>query len=223
VWILAFDIKKYTRRTEKQFNRFRAFWQFVVCKIIYMIWYKVVYRLEVHGTENIPRDNNYIACGNHLSALDPPLICAILHNPVSFIAKKELFEKPFMRWWMDWLGAFAVNRDKPEPSTIKTALSIKNTRNWVLALFPQGTREDAGVIKNVSKGFANFAKASKCGILPIGIVGTQTKKKIPFTGKIIVNIGEVIPYSDDVDEVVQSWIKSVEALTGFKYEGSTNG
>ena len=96
-------------------------------------------------------------------------------------------------------------------------MSIKKT-NWVLGLFPQGTRGEYGVIKNVSKGFASLAKVTKCGILPIGILGTQEKKKWPFTGKIIVNIGELIPYTDNMDEMVQNWIAAVEKLTGFKYE-----
>lgn len=215
--ILAKEKKNYAKRESKEFNKWRKFWQFMVCKIVYMIWYKLVYRLEVHGKENIPKDNNYIVCGNHLSALDPPLLVAIMPRPVSFMAKKELFEKPLMRWWMDWLGAFAVNREKLGASTIKTAMTIKKT-NWVLGLFPQGTRGEVGVIKNIEKGFTTLAKATKCGILPVGITGSQAKKKVPFTGKIIVNIGEIIPYSDDLQEMMESWGKAVEKLTGFKYE-----
>lgn len=209
--------RNYSKRDASEFNKFRTFWQVFVCSGIYMLWYKIVYRLEVHGRENIPKDNGYIVCANHLSSLDPTLLCGIMPRRVSFMAKKELFDPPLLRWWIDWLGAFAVNREKLEVSTIKTAMSIKKT-DWVLGLFPQGTRGEYGVIKNVTKGFASLAKATKCGILPIGIVGTQEKKKIPFTGKIVVNIGELIPYSDDIDGMVQSWIASVEKLTGFKYE-----
>ena len=49
------------------------------------------------------------------------------------------------------------------------------------------------------------------------MTGTQEVKRIPFTGKIIVRIGKVIPYSDDVMGMVQQWEKSIENLTGFKY------
>ena len=209
--------KNYTKRTASEFNIWRRIFQFFICKIFYMIRLKLIYRLKIEGLENIPKDNAYIVCPNHLSTLDPPLMVAVMPRSVAFMAKKELFEKPFCRWWMDWLGAFAVNREKPGASTIKTAMSIKKTE-WVLGLFPQGTRGEFGVIKGVNKGFANLAKVTKCGILPVGVVGTQEKKNIPFTGKIIVKIGELIPYSDNVDEMVQSWIASMEKLTGFKYE-----
>ncbi len=217
-FILSKEKRNYTKRDASEFNLFRTFWQLIVCRGVYMIWYKLVYRLEVYGKENVPKDNKYIVCANHLSSLDPPLMCAVMPRRVSFMAKKELFEKPLMCWWMDWLGAFAVNREKLGASTIKTATSIKKT-NWVLGLFPQGTRGETGVIKDVSKGFANLARITKCDVLPVGIVGTNEKKKFPFTGKIIVKIGEVIPYSNDADKMVKEWGEAVEKLTGFKYEG----
>lgn len=217
-FILSKEKRNYTKRDASEFNLFRTFWQLIVCRGVYMIWYKLVYRLEVYGKENVPKGNKYIVCANHLSSLDPPLMCAVMPRRVSFMAKKELFEKPLMCWWMDWLGAFAVNREKLGASTIKTATSIKKT-NWVLGLFPQGTRGETGVIKDVSKGFANLARITKCDVLPVGIVGTNEKKKFPFTGKIIVKIGEVIPYSNDADKMVKEWGEAVEKLTGFKYVG----
>ena len=107
-----------------------------------------MYRVEIEGKENIPKNNKYIACGNHLSTLDPFLVCFTLNRPVAYMAKKELFEKRFVRWMLDWEGAFAVNREKLEVSTIKTALEVQNT-DWVLGLFPQGTRAEVGTIEDI--------------------------------------------------------------------------
>ncbi len=208
--------KNYAKRDASEFNAARSFFQILVCKFFYMIRYKLVYRLEVHGLENVPKDNHYIVCPNHLSTLDPPLIVGVMPRRISFMAKKELYDNFFLRWWFDWLGAFAVNREKLGPSTIKTARSIIDSK-WVLGLFPQGTRGEVGEIRGISKGFATLARSTKCGILPVGILGTQEVKRLPFSGKIIVNIGEIIPYSDNVDEMVAQWIESIQQLTGFKY------
>ena len=54
-------------------------------------------------------------------------------------------------------------------------------------------------------------------MLPIGIVGTQEARHLPFTGKVIVKIGKPIPYDDNPDIVVQKWIDAIQELTGFKY------
>ena len=212
--------KKQASREQKFFNKWRRLFQYIITHIFYMIRMKLIYRIEIYGLENVPKDNAYIVAPNHLSTLDPPMLAGVLPRPVAYMAKKELFENPFMRWWLDWLGAFAVDRENLSVSTIRTVLTIKKT-DWVFGIFPQGTRQEPGVISNVTKGFASLAKTTKCGILPVGLIGTQETRHIPFTGKVIVRIGEMIPCSDNVDEMVEKWIESIQELTGFKYEGNT--
>lgn len=213
----AKTVKKQDSREQKFFNKWRRYFQFVITHIFYMIRLKLVYRLEVYGKENIPTSNEYIVAPNHLSTLDPPMIASILPRPVAFMAKKELFVNPFMRWWLNWLGSFAVDREKLSVSTIKTVLTIKKT-DWVFGIFPQGTRQEPGIISDITKGFASLAKQTKCGILPIGFIGTQESRFRPFSGKIIIKIGEIIPYSDNVDEMVEKWIQAIQELTGFEYK-----
>lgn len=210
-------MKHYMVRTVKDYNWFRTLWQWLVTKFWYGMSYHFIYRLEVYGKENIPKNNDYVVVGNHLSTLDPPLVCHVLSHPVAFMAKKELFYHPFLKVMLDWLGTFAVDRDKVGVSTIKTAKSIKDTKKWVLGLFPQGTREKGNEIHNVTRGFVGLAKATKCNILPIGIIGTDKPTKIPFTGKIVVRIGPVIELSDNSDEMFNKWIEAIQGLTGFKY------
>ena len=210
------DVEKYSLRKPEFYNKWRRMFQFLVTHIGYMIRFKLVYRLEIQGKENIPAHSEYILAPNHLSTLDPPLVCAIINKGVAYMAKKELFNNVFLRWWLDWLGAFAVDREKLGKSTIKTVMSIKQT-GWVLGIFPQGTRQEPGKISNVTKGFASIAKKTKCGILPVGIIGTDIVKRMPFSGKIIVKIGKLIPYSDNVSDMVNAWGKSIEQLTGYEY------
>lgn len=213
------EIKKangFSLRQPEFYNIWRRIFLYLVTHIFYMIRFRLVYRLEVYGRENIPNTNDFIIAANHLSTLDPPLICAVMNRGVAYMAKKELFENVFLRWWLNWLGAFAVDREKLGVSTIKTVKNLKET-GWVLGIFPQGTRQEPGEISHITKGFASLAKSTKCAILPVGITGTQEVKRIPFTGKIIVKIGQVIPYSDNVEEMVNKWGQSIQSLTGFKY------
>ena len=211
--------KNYAKRDVSEYNNiFRRAFYWTVTRIVYNIRLRLVYNLKVNGKENIPKTNNYIVAPNHLSTLDPPLTGVIIPHFISYMTKQELFEIPFLREFIDYLGGFAVNREHLCPSTIKTARAISKT-NWVLGLFPEGKRGVPGKIGQVSKGFAALAKATKCNILPIGITGTHEAKHIPFTGHVVANIGEIIPYTDDMEVITQKWIKSIEDLTGFKYEG----
>ena len=177
-------------RNQKFFNRWRGLFQFLITHVFYMIRYKLVYRLEVIGRENIPEGKDYIVASNHLSTLDPPLMCAVLNRPIAYMAKKELFENIFMRWWLNWLGAFAVDRESLSVSTIRTVLTVNKT-DWVFGIFPQGTRQAPGSISNVTKGFASVL----IGFL--GITNTSFVKINEYNGEKCI-LKETIMQKDKV-------------------------
>ena len=210
-------MRKYTKRDAKEYNKFRTFFQWLVANFIYGFYFKVMYKLEVQGRENVDKTKKYIVAANHLSAADPFLTIVATQKPTAYMAKEDLFHSNFlMTLFLDWLGAFAVNRDKLDVSTIKTALAVKNSK-WDLGLFPQGTRVLNGKIENVSRGFAALAKTTKTDILPIAIIGADKKTKIPFGGKVILKIGKSIPVSNDINEMVDKWGQAISELTGFEY------
>ena len=206
----------YTRREEGEYNLFRTLFQKFVCTGLYATYCKTVFDLKIEGYREELKDKKFIVAGNHISAIDPFLVPHAIRKPVAFMAKKELFEGFWSRLYMDFLGAFAVDRDKLGVSTIKTALSIKNT-NWTLGFFPQGTRQQKEEFSNITRGFATLAKATKCDILPVAIIGADEKSRHPFKSKIILKIGKLIPYSNNIDEMVDQWGDTISKLTGTKY------
>ena len=208
--------KSHTMRKASDYNIWRTIFQFIICRIFYMIRLKLIYNLKVEGMENIPKDNEYIVCPNHLSTLDPPAMAAIFPRRISFMAKNEVFYIPFICWWLDWLGTFSVNRESLDPSTIKTVMEIKKSK-WVFGIFPQGTRGVPGTIQGVTKGFAGLARITKCAVLPVGITGSEKATHIPFSGNVVVKIGKPIPYDKDPEVVMKKWIEQIQVLTGFKY------
>ena len=180
--------RNYEKRSPKEYNWFRHIMQIIVCTLVYGSYYRFFNDYKVHGLENVEKSKFFIVASNHVSAIDPFLLVdAFLKvgKPVAFMAKKELFVNPVARFWLDLLGAFAVNREKLSVSTIKTALGLKNT-NWALGLFPQGTREVNDNMENVTRGFAGLAKTMKCDILPVGISGAQKENRYKFRNKITI-------------------------------------
>ncbi|MCD8024488.1 MAG: 1-acyl-sn-glycerol-3-phosphate acyltransferase [Candidatus Gastranaerophilales bacterium] len=204
--------KSYSQRKPSEFNLFRRFCVKVTCSFIYGLYYKLVCNLKIEGRENVPKKGFYIVASNHESAVDPFLVVHAVGRPIAFMAKKELFEKQPGRFFLDILGAFAVNREKLEVSTIKTAIGIKDT-GWLLGLFPQGTRETHGNMENISRGFAAIAKITKSDILPVAITGAMKEERHPFKGKIKIKIGKPISYRDDTHEMVNVWINTISELS----------
>ncbi|MBQ4646409.1 MAG: 1-acyl-sn-glycerol-3-phosphate acyltransferase [Candidatus Gastranaerophilales bacterium] len=210
--------RDYQKRNAKEYNLFRTFFQWLTCNMVYGLYYKIAFGLKIEGRCNIPKKGFCIVASNHVSAIDPFLVACAVNRPVAFMAKVELFEKKIMRLFLDLLGAFAVNRQKLSPSTIKTAHSIKQT-NWLLGIFPQGTRERDDNMDNINKGFASFAKTLKCDIIPVGISGASKEKRKLFRSNITIKIGEPIKYTQNVEEMISLWSKKVmELIEGKKNE-----
>ncbi len=206
----------FSKRDVKIYNKFRTIFQWLTCNVVFGAYVKLMYSYKVEGKENIPDEDRFIVAANHISGKDPFLLPFALDMPIAFMAKEELFEKFFSRLLMDYCGAFAVRRDKVEVSTIKTALNIKNTK-WMLGLFPQGTRDASNRVEKITKGFASFAKATKTGILPVAIIGSDEKPKWFFSNNLTVKIGKLIPYSDDIDDMMHQWCNAISDMTGKQY------
>lgn len=209
-------MSEFSKRETKEYNTFRSVFQWIVCQIFVGAFVKSMYKYKVEGKENLPKEGKFIVAANHLANIDPFLVRFALNRHIAFMAKEQLFENYFSKKLMDYCGAFAVNREKVEVSTIKTALNIKNTK-WMLGLFPQGTRDTGDGIKKITKGFASFAKATKTGILPVAIIGSNEKPKILGSNNLTVKIGKLIPYSNNLEEMMTQWCETLSELTGQQY------
>ena len=150
------------------------------------------YDIEVIGESNLPKSGSAIVCANHISVLDPVLLGAFLDRPLCFMAKQELFKFKPLGALITALGAFPVNRDAVELTTIKRALDILKSGN-AMGIFSQGgrmlTREvnvDAG-----KAGVALFATRSESPVIPVGIKGSFR----PFT-RVTIHVGEPIIFSE---------------------------
>ena len=207
--------KKFSKREEKDFNLFRKIVQKTFCFFI-GTYISFFYKIEVFGKEKLKTDKKFLIAANHLSALDPFIIAYALDQTLAFMAKEELFETLGSRFVMDVCGAFAVNRQKLEVSTIKTAIAVGKT-DWKLGIFPQGTRDASGKINHVSRGFTALAKTSKCDILPVSIIGADKKSKGFRHGKITIKVGDFIPYGE-TEETMQKWCEAISELSGLEYQ-----
>ncbi|MBR1616858.1 1-acyl-sn-glycerol-3-phosphate acyltransferase [bacterium] len=202
--------RNYQKRTANEYNVLRGAFQWLTCNV-FAIYYKLAFNLKVEGRENVPKHTFFIVASNHVSANDPFLVIYAIKKRVAYMAKIELFKNIVRRFFLNTLGAFAVDRSKLAVSTVKTILELKET-GWAFGIFPQGTRQKEGDLTIVNKGFAIFAKILKCAILPVAITGVEKDKRKFFKDSMKVKIGKPIPYNDNVDEMISVWSKEIEKL-----------
>lgn len=130
--------------------------------------FRIVFRWEIIGTENVPASGGVVLCTNHISLWDPPFVGSPLNRIVHFMAKAELFNIPVLGWWIRNVGAFPVKRGGVSKESIKLALKLLKEGN-ILAVFPEGTRGNTGGMGK--KGAAMLALKSGATVIPAAIIG----------------------------------------------------
>ena len=167
---------------------FKEIVKFIVRGALY-IWFKLVYRMEINGIENIPKEGPVIFCGNHRSYIDPPVIVVTAKRDIKFLAKEELYENKFLAF-LGWaFEAIPVKRDEKDIAAIKSSLKdLKEGK--CIALFPEGTRNGLAKGEKVKDGVAFFALRSGAKVVPCGIKGGTKEQR-----KLVINYGKVLDYS----------------------------
>lgn len=207
--------KNYAKRYAHEYHLLRALFQAFAVYIMSYPYFKLIYNVKREGMKNIPKKGKYIYAGNHVSMFDPLLVSFAVAKPIVYMAKKELFEGGKLAWWIKRLGAFSVNREKPEIATFKTVKEVFKA-NWPLGIFPQGGIKENKKIENIQKGFAVIAKHAQADIIPVSISGFEGYSKKPFSQNVRVKIGTPISYELPIEEIIYQWAKQICDATGFE-------
>lgn len=193
----------------------RALLHYASIYFVIIPFFKIYYKVKIEGSENIPKGESFIVAANHISVYDPVMVSMAVKRPIAYMSKKELFEDPKFRFWIDLYGAFSVNREKLEISTIRTAQAVASTKKWILAMFPQSSRDVPGVITKVTPGFAYLAKLTGAKILPVSMVMSHLHRPKLFEGNLLIKIGKPFEVSDNFEETMQLWATTMADMTGY--------
>lgn len=148
-----------------------------------------IFRIKVKGLENIEKTDKIIVCANHKSLLDPIFLAISLPQRIYFMAKKELFDKPFVGGFLKALGAFPVDRFGRDLKALRASVALVNEEK-ILGIFPEGTRVKEAKRENVKDGVAFIALKAKADIMPVEIISTYKpfrKSEILIKKPIAVN------------------------------------
>lgn len=131
-------------------------------------------RVRVEGLEYVRPGETAIYCVNHQSAMDIPILFTSLPAQFRFVAKRSLFNMPFMGWHLRRSGHIPVDRDRPREalkSMKKVAQEIREGKS--LLLFPEGHRSRDGRLQPFKPGSFYIAILAGVPIVPITLNGTR--------------------------------------------------
>lgn len=130
-------------------------------------------RVNVHGSEHLPRSRSAIYIANHQSNFDIPILYAGLPLQFRWMAKKELFDIPLFGLGMKRCGYISIDRSDRRKTMHSMNDAAKQVRDGAsVIIFPEGTRSPDGELKEFKKGGFVIAVKAQVPIVPVAIKGS---------------------------------------------------
>ena len=147
-------------------------------------------RVDIEGFENIDHSRPQIFAANHSGLHDILSLSAYLPLQFRWVAKKSLFNVPFMGWHMTRSGYIPIDRDNPREAAKSIIEASRIIRGGVTAIaFPEGTRSRTGDLGTFRSGA--FALALRTGV-PLVPVSLEGSYRVIMPKTLQVNPGTII-------------------------------
>ncbi len=155
---------------------------YIIAKLIFSIFCKIYFRLEVNGADNVPKNGGVLVASNHSSFLDPVIVGVGISRQTYFLTKQSLFEIPILGLLIRALHTIPIRRSMVSVSTFKELIKSLHSKKAII-LFPEGTRSIDGKLGQGKIGVGMLALKADVPIVPAYIDGAI--KAFPKRGKWI--------------------------------------
>ena len=148
-------------------------------------------RVEVEGLQHIDPQGSYIFMANHTSYMDTPVVLANISVQFRFLAKRGLFQIPFLGSHLHRAGHIPVPRDDPRAAvkTLQLAAETIQKKKISLLVFPEGGRSHDGILRSFKEGGAYMAIRAGVPIVPLVLLGGRNV--LPY-GAGVVKSGKIV-------------------------------
>jgi 1-acyl-sn-glycerol-3-phosphate acyltransferase len=131
-----------------------------------------LFRPKVVGKEHIPATGPVILAPVHRSFADFGFAAFCTPRKLFFMTKDEMWKNKWLGKLLLTVGAFPVHRESADREALQRAEEVL-TRGQALVLFPEGTRREGPVVKDLMEGAAFLSARTGAPIVPIGIGGSD--------------------------------------------------
>ena len=177
-------------------------------------------KVEVRGSENIPKDGGVLFVSNHRSYFDILTGFGYTKKPLGFVAKYEMIHAPLLKQWMELVNCLFLNRQDIKQGLKTIIKGIDQVKSGVSVwICPEGGRNmnpDVTNVKEFKEGSLKIAEKGKVPVVPVAIYGTYEiwEEHLPYMrkSKVIIEYGKPII----IDELSDAEKKKLGAYTRSK-------
>lgn len=154
---------------------------------------RILCRVDSGEMKKIPLKGPGIIVINHINFLEVPLIQVCMHpRKMHGLVKKETWNNPFLRFFLNTYGAIPVDRggvNKQAFADVKKALDD----GAYICIAPEGTRSGDGILKKGRSGITAIALMNGVPVIPVAHRGGENiwrnMKRLKRTD-IILKVGK---------------------------------
>ncbi|HEV2135814.1 MAG TPA: lysophospholipid acyltransferase family protein [Terracidiphilus sp.] len=129
-------------------------------------------QVTVRGAENLQKHPLAVYAANHTSFMDIPVVFSRLPFQFRILAKKELWQWPFIGWYLNRSGQIPIDTANPHATLSSLGAGVKALRSGMpLFVFPEGRRTETGELNEFLSGAAFLAIRAQVPIVPLALTG----------------------------------------------------
>ncbi|NUR51639.1 MAG: 1-acyl-sn-glycerol-3-phosphate acyltransferase [Hamadaea sp.] len=166
---------------------------------------RLVFRPQVEGLDNVPRQGPAILASNHLSFSDSIFMPLVVPRKVTFVAKAEYFTEKGIKGRlkkMFFVGTGTIPVDRSGGRAAQAALDtqLRVLRGGELAgIYPEGTRSPDGRLYRGKTGVARLALESGAPVIPVAMLNADEVqppgKVLPKVMRVKIRFGAPLDFS----------------------------
>lgn len=154
---------------------------------------KALWKMEIHGQDNVPSDGRIIVSANHTGFIDGPAMLGFTPRPAHFLVKGAFFKGP-LGVLMRLCGQIPVRAGKGRESLSAGRQVL--LRDDAIGIFPEGRRGN-GDVARLHPGVGWLSLHTGTSVVPAAIVGARATgasvHSLPrFRSRVIIVFGEPI-------------------------------
>ncbi|MBR9885713.1 MAG: acyl-[ACP]--phospholipid O-acyltransferase, partial [Oceanospirillales bacterium] len=190
---------------------------------------KRVYRVNVIGFENLPKEGGVLLVGNHISWVDWAMVQIACPREIRFVMARNYYDTWYLKPFLKAFGAIPISSGSSREALASVNESLK--KGEVVCLFPEGGISRTGQLGEFKSGYERTVEGVEEGaIVPFylrGLWGSRLsrshseKLRENTSGgskrNVIVAFGEPLPLDTKADQLKQK----VSELSITAWEGYT--
>ena len=192
------------------------------------IWARILVRVslsrvKLEGEENLRKHPVAVYAPNHTSYMDIPVVFAALPFQFRILARKQLWQWPFIGWYLERSGQMRIDTENPHATLTSLGGAVKALRGGMpLVVFPEGGRTADGALRPFLSGAAYLAIRAQVPLVPIALKGVYDLLPIHthhfYPGELTMQVGEPIETKGmsvrQTGELTEQLREAIEGMLG---------